>query len=228
MALKAWGRFNLITRVSSSLSERTSRLRYSPNPTMLDGYKPYLWDVIPGAEAGDEGPRTEPDWTTSLDLDEVRSILRESKHPDLKVLVLYGSLRERSVRECLEGPDCSLTYSRSYSRLMAFEASRILHQIGCDVRVYNPSGLPVKDEVSTDHPKVQELRELSAWSDAHFWCSPEQHGNVTAVFKNQSKSLRFTTLTAVDWIPLSTGSVRPTQGRILAIAQVGAYQPPLR
>jgi arsenic resistance protein ArsH len=31
----------------------------------------------------------------------------------------------------------------------------------------------------------------------------------TAVFKNQ-----------IDWIPLSTGSVRPTQGRTLAIAQV--------
>lgn len=33
--------------------------------------------------------------------------------------------------------------------------------------------------------------------------------NQTAVFKNQ-----------IDWIPLSTGSVRPTQGRTLAIAQV--------
>ncbi|KAK5011725.1 hypothetical protein LTR28_006679 [Elasticomyces elasticus] len=91
----------------------------------------------------------------------------------------------------------------------------------CDVRVFDPSGLPIKDDVQHSHPKVQELRELSKWSDGHVWVSPEQHGNLsaynpanlapiyTAVFKNQ-----------IDWIPLSTGSVRPTQGRTLAIAQV--------
>ena len=99
--------------------------------------------------------------------------------------------------------------------------------MGCDVRVFDPSGLPVKDDVQEDHPKVQELRGLSKWSDGHVWISPEQHGNLvsshhllldayapankreTAVFKNQ-----------IDWIPLSTDSVRPTQGRTLAIAQV--------
>lgn len=59
------------------------------------------------------------------------------------------------------------------------------------------------------HPKVQELRELSKWSDGHVWVSPEQHGNLTGIFKQQ-----------IDWIPLSTGSVRPTQGRTLAVAQV--------
>ncbi|TKA29809.1 hypothetical protein B0A50_03173 [Salinomyces thailandicus] len=79
----------------------------------------------------------------------------------------------------------------------------------CDVRVYDPRGLPVKDDTQHDHPKVQELRELSKWSDGHVWICPEQHGTITAVFKNQ-----------IDWIPLSTGSVRPTQGRTLAIAQV--------
>lgn len=72
---------------------------------------------------------------------------------------------------------------------MAFEAARILHRLGCDVRIYDPQGLPVKDEDSVNHAKVQELRSLSEWSDSHFWCSPEQHGNLTAVFKNQSEFL---------------------------------------
>ena len=93
--------------------------------------------------------------------------------------------------------------------MLAFEVSRILWRLGCDVRVYDPQGLPVKDDVQHNHPKVQELRELSRWSDGHFWVSPEQHGNLTAVFKNQ-----------IDWIPLSTGSVRPTQGRTLGLAMV--------
>lgn len=106
-----------------------------------------------------------------------------------------------------------------------------MHRLGCDVRVFDPKDLPVKDDTQQDHPKVQELRELSTWSNGHVWVSPEQHGNLvcvpiplplaksvwqadtdrlqTAVFKNQ-----------IDWIPLSTGSVRPTQGRTLAIAQV--------
>ncbi|KAI4134040.1 MAG: hypothetical protein LQ347_001859 [Umbilicaria vellea] len=97
----------------------------------------------------------------------------------------------------------------SFSRLVALEASRILFRLGCDVRVYDPTELPVKDDVQQMHPKVQELRDLSRWSDGHVWVCPEQHGNLTAVFKNQ-----------IDWIPLSTGSVRPTQGRTLAIAQV--------
>ena len=81
--------------------------------------------------------------------------------------------------------------------------------MGADVRIYDPTGLPVKDDTQQDHPKVQELRELSKWSDGHVWVSPEQHGQITGVFKNQ-----------IDWIPLSTGSVRPTQGRTLAVAQV--------
>jgi arsenic resistance protein ArsH len=87
----------------------------------------------------------------------------------------------------------------SYSKLMAFEASRILHRLGCDVRLFNPSELPIRDSVDATHPVVQELRSLSQWSD----------GNLTAVFKNQ-----------IDWIPLSTGSVRPTQNRTLSIIQV--------
>lgn len=139
---------------------------------------------------------TKADWISKLELSTVLQLseanLKQSDNDRLRVLVLYGSLR-----------------GRSYSRLLAYEASRILHRLGCDVRVYDPAGLPVKDDVQHDHPKVQELRELSKWSDGHVWVSPEQHGNLTAVFKNQ-----------IDWIPLSSGSVRPTQGRTLAIAQV--------
>lgn len=92
---------------------------------------------------------------------------------------------------------------------MAFEASRILHRLGCDVRIFNPSELPIRDSVPDTHPSVQELRALSLWSDGHLWVSPEQHGNLTGVFKNQ-----------IDWIPLATGSVRPTQGRTLSIVQI--------
>lgn len=153
------------------------------------------------------------DWVNKLELTTAMEMaaqeLRKSNNR-IKVLVLYGSLRRRS-----------------YSRLVALEASRILFRLGCDVRVFNPEGLPVKNDTDHDHPKVQELRELSKWSDGHIWVSPEQHGNLvsvtfpqvlvfqsliipqTAAFKNQ-----------IDWIPLSTGSVRPTQGRTLAIAQV--------
>jgi len=143
-----------------------------------------------------DGESSQDDWVAGLELNTVLNMVDtqvfKTGGERLKVLVLYGSMRKRS-----------------YSRLVAFEASRILHRLGCDVRIYNPDGLPMKDDVQHLHPKVQELRELSKWSDGHVWISPEQHGNVTAVFKNQ-----------IDWIPLSTGSVRPTQGRTLAIAQV--------
>lgn len=109
-----------------------------------------------------------------------------------KILVLYGSLRERA-----------------YSRLLAEEAGRILEGLGCDVRFFNPEGLPVKGPGLEDHPKVQELRELSQWSEGQVWSCPEMHGTITGVFKNQ-----------IDWIPLSIGAVRPTQGRTLAVMQV--------
>ncbi len=109
-----------------------------------------------------------------------------------KILMLYGSLRERS-----------------YSRLLAEEAARILEGLGCDVRFFHPGDLPVKAPGLDDHPKVQELRDLSLWSEGQVWSSPEMHGNVTGVFKNQ-----------IDWIPLSIGAVRPTQGRTLAVMKV--------
>ena len=109
-----------------------------------------------------------------------------------KILMLYGSLRERS-----------------YSRLLAEEAARILEGLGCEVRWFHPADLPVKAPGLDEHPKVVELREASLWSEGQVWCSPEMHGNITGVFKNQ-----------IDWIPLKLGAVRPTQGRTLAVMQV--------
>ncbi|KAF5020172.1 hypothetical protein F66182_7812 [Fusarium sp. NRRL 66182] len=149
-------------------------------------YRPFLFD----------GRLLTDDWISGLELSTtikmVQSEILDKKLDRLRILILYGSLR-----------------SRSYSRLLALEASRILFRLGCDVRVFDPAGLPQKDDVQHCHPKVQELRELSKWSDGHVWISPEQHGNLTGIFKQQ-----------IDWIPLSSGSVRPTQGRTLAIAQV--------
>ncbi|KAK6505566.1 hypothetical protein TWF481_007460 [Arthrobotrys musiformis] len=156
------------------------------NPFIRAEYRPFLLD--PDGVSGD--------WISKLELTTVMEMVRNevlnTREERLKVLVLYGSLR-----------------ARSYSRLLAYEAARTLFRLGCDVRVYNPTGLPVKDDLEQNHPKVQELRRLSNWSNGHIWVSPEQHGNLTAVFKNQ-----------IDWIPLSTGSIRPTQGRTLAIAQI--------
>ncbi|EUC41378.1 hypothetical protein COCMIDRAFT_106311 [Bipolaris oryzae ATCC 44560] len=159
---------------------------HEDDASIRQAYRPFLLD----AQHADD------DWITRLELSTAFKMVDEQVMKNggdrIKVLVLYGSMRERS-----------------YSRLLAYEASRILFRLGCDVRVFDPTGLPVKDDVQHSHEKVQELRELSKWSDGHVWVSPEQHGNLTAVFKNQ-----------IDWIPLSTGSVRPTQGRTLAIAQV--------
>ena len=112
-------------------------------------------------------------------------------HPP-RVLILYGSLR-----------------ARSFSRFLAEECGRVLTAFGAEVRIFDPRGLPVFDRTSFDLPKVVELRELTAWSEAHVWVSPEQHGAMTAAFKNQ-----------IDWIPLNDGAVRPTQGRTLAVLQV--------
>nr|WP_297524080.1 arsenical resistance protein ArsH [uncultured Roseateles sp.] len=109
-----------------------------------------------------------------------------------RILLLYGSLRERS-----------------YSRLLSFEAARLLEALGAEVRIFNPSGLPLPDDAPETHPKVQALRELAAWSEGMVWCSPERHGAMTGIMKTQ-----------IDWIPLSTGSVRPTQGKTLAVMQV--------
>lgn len=109
-----------------------------------------------------------------------------------RILVLYGSLRERS-----------------FSRFAAEEAARILTRFGAEVRIFNPAGLPLVDETGADHPKVAELRDLVNWCEGMVWSSPERHGAMTGLMKSQ-----------IDWIPLSLGAVRPTQGKTLAVMQV--------
>ncbi len=118
-------------------------------------------------------------------------IMPKSTHPP-RILFLYGSLRERS-----------------YSRLLAEEAARIIQEFGAEVKFFDPRELPMQGSVPDTHPKVQELRELSLWSEGQVWSSPEMHGQITGILKNQ-----------IDWIPLSIGAVRPTQGRTLAVMQV--------
>ncbi|MCF8482579.1 MAG: arsenical resistance protein ArsH [Rhodospirillum sp.] len=112
-------------------------------------------------------------------------------HPP-RILILYGSLRDRS-----------------FSRFAAEEAGRILTRFGADVRVFDPRGLPQTDTVEEVHPKVTELRDLVVWCEGMVWSSPERHGAMTSIMKSQ-----------IDWIPLSLGSVRPTQGKTLAVMQV--------
>ncbi|WP_417356477.1 arsenical resistance protein ArsH [Gallaecimonas pentaromativorans] len=109
-----------------------------------------------------------------------------------RILLLYGSLRERS-----------------YSRLVVEESARLLGAMGCETRIFNPAGLPLPDGEPDSHPKVQELRDLVLWSEGQLWCSPERHGSMTGIMKAQ-----------IDWIPLSMGAVRPTQGKTLALMQV--------
>ncbi|AVN35438.1 TPA: arsenical resistance protein ArsH [Serratia marcescens] len=117
--------------------------------------------------------------------------LEASEHAP-RILMLYGSVRERS-----------------YSRLATEEAARLLTAMGADVRIFNPSGLPLPDDAPDSHPKVMELRELVRWSEGMVWCSPERHGAMTGIMKSQ-----------IDWIPLTEGAVRPSQGKTLAVMQV--------
>ena len=106
--------------------------------------------------------------------------------------MLYGSLR-----------------ARSYSRLLTEEAARILRKLGAETRTFNPRNLPLPDDTESDQQKVHELHNLATWSEGMVWCSPERHGAMTGVMKAQ-----------IDWIPLSLGAVRPTQGKTLAVMQV--------
>ncbi|SET64934.1 arsenical resistance protein ArsH [Thorsellia anophelis] len=119
-------------------------------------------------------------------------VLPNNMNEPLKILLLYGSLRERS-----------------YSRLVIEECSRLLQYMGVQTKIFCPLGLPQVDSADDSHPKVVELRELMMWSDGQVWCSPERHGSMTSIFKSQ-----------IDWIPLSIGAVRPTQGKTLAVMQV--------
>lgn len=116
-------------------------------------------------------------------------------HPPPRILLLYGSLRERS-----------------YSRLVVEESARLLQYFGCETRIFDPSDLPMPDQVpNDDHPAVAEIRTHSLWSEAHVWCSPERHGQITGIMKTQ-----------IDHLPLAYQGLRPTQGRALAVMQVSA------
>lgn len=115
----------------------------------------------------------------------------DPSHP-VKILLLYGSLREAS-----------------YSRRMTEEAARVLSALGAECKTYDPSGMPLPDDAPATHPKIEELRDLVTWSEGMVWCSPERHGSMTGIMKAQ-----------IDWIPLSMGGVRPTQGKTLAVMQV--------
>jgi arsenic resistance protein ArsH len=135
-------------------------------------------------------PNLDPSHLTGPDGDLLRAE-NDGGHPP-RILILYGSLRPES-----------------YSRKLALEAERILRHLGAETRVFDPQHLPMLDSVDKAHPEVQRLREWSTWSEGQVWVSPERHGSVTGVFKNQ-----------IDWLPLEEGSVRPTQGRTLAVMQV--------
>jgi arsenical resistance protein ArsH len=112
-------------------------------------------------------------------------------HPP-RLLMLYGSLRERS-----------------YSRLLTEEGARLLRAMGAEVKVFDPTGLPLPDGAPETHPRVQELRGLAGWCEGMVWTSPERHGAMSGLMKAQ-----------IDWIPLSLGALRPTQGKTLAVMQV--------
>lgn len=116
---------------------------------------------------------------------------RPSAHAP-RILLLYGSVRERS-----------------YSRLLSEEAARLLQAMGAETKTFDPSGLPLPDDAPDSHPKVQELRQLAQWAEGMVWTSPERHGAMTGIMKSQ-----------IDWIPLADGAVRPTQGKTLAVMQV--------
>ena len=135
-------------------------------------------------------PQLDADSFQTPQLQMLRSENASSHAP--RILMLYGSLRERS-----------------YSKLLTLEAARLLERMGAEVKVFDPLGLPQPDAEPDSHPKVQELRNLATWSEGMVWCSPERHGAMTGIMKSQ-----------IDWIPLSVGAVRPTQGKTLAVMEV--------
>lgn len=137
-----------------------------------------------------ELPHLDPAHFRAPDLRQLVPAQRATHAP--RILLLYGSVRERS-----------------YSRLLTEEAARLLRAMGAEARIYDPRGLPQPDDAPDDHPKVMELRELAQWCEGMVWCSPERHGAMTGIMKSQ-----------LDWIPLAVGSVRPTQGKTLAVMEV--------
>ncbi len=135
-------------------------------------------------------PQLDPEHFSSPD--PVTLFQRDQATHAPRILLLYGSLRDRS-----------------YSRLLTEEAARLLTAMGAEVRTFNPAGLPLPDETSEQHAKVLELRELAVWCEGMVWCSPERHGALSGVMKAQ-----------IDWIPLFAGGIKPTQGKTLAVMEV--------
>lgn len=134
-------------------------------------------------------PGLDPDLLPDIDTD---ALFPAPTQAPIRVLILYGSLREVS-----------------YSRALAEECARLLTRFGAVVRLFDPTGLPQPDAEPASHPKVAELRDAAEWCDGFVWVSPERHGAMTGIMKSQ-----------IDWIPLSLGGIRPTQGKTLAVLQV--------
>lgn len=134
-------------------------------------------------------PALDPDLLPDIDTD---ALFPAPTQAPIRVLILYGSLREVS-----------------YSRALAKECARLLTRFGAEVRLFDPTGLPQPDAEPASHPKVAELRDAAEWCDGFVWVSPERHGAMTGIMKSQ-----------IDWIPLSLGGIRPTQGKTLAVLQV--------
>lgn len=135
-------------------------------------------------------PQLQEDYFLPIDHEALFNAPRNTHAP--RILMLYGSLRQRS-----------------FSKLMTLEAARVLEKFGAEVKIFDPAGLPLPDAEDDKHPKVAELRDLVMWSEGMVWCSPERHGAMTGIMKAQ-----------IDWIPLSMGGMRPTQGKTLAVMQV--------
>lgn len=149
-----------------------------------------LPSALPAVQPLADLPQLAPEHFQVPDPQRLRPSLPSTHAP--RLLLLYGSLRQRS-----------------FSRLLVEEAARLLQAMGAETRIFNPSGLPLPDDAPDSHPKVQELRELTQWCEGMVWCSPERHGAMTGIMKAQ-----------IDWIPLSQGAIRPTQGKTLAVMQV--------
>ncbi|HAE46603.1 MAG TPA: arsenical resistance protein ArsH, partial [Tistrella mobilis] len=123
-----------------------TRLRPLPDPDHLPALDPRYMIPDPAAGLAPGGPDHKP-----------------------RILLLYGSLRDRS-----------------FSRLAVEEAARLLEAFGAETRIFDPRDLPLPDQVpGDDHPAVHDLRALSLWSEGQVWCSPERHGQITGIMKAQ-------------------------------------------